>query len=338
VEGSVVSAVVFRRAAPLMGGVLAALAVSGCFDVESVDPGPKPRRVARVDPDGNGWVAPGSNPLGISGFWFSYGDQYDEPKRCTGPYGMHPPDNGMHGDTECSFVAYPDATPRLGFANVGGRMCTAGNGAKVVPCPVGDDTCQDNYDYSGMWGTGIGLDLGLPAGNDGGAPVSRDVTQRTTWNAIQHGTTGVSFDFTWIDKALFEEPAVRVGFSVTLPEPDGLKIHRNAVTRDGEFYPASDDTAGMLPAGEGLTSEDHPSGSPFADAPSSKTWGAHDVSDIHEGHNEIPWSRIHAPPLTDYDFDPATSEILGIQIQVPTVKESRLPYAFCVENLAFTLD
>lgn len=307
---------------------MAALAAIGCFDVKTIDPGPAPTPgalVSLVPVDERGWVAPGTNELGIQGFWFSYGDQYDEPKRCTG-YGKHPPDTGEHGVGQCSFVGFPDAVPSLWFPN-DGKLCTSGNGAAVVDCEDGVECPNKEPDYSNMWGSGIGLDFGLVLDPEDKTP-TRDPERRTTWNAADQGTTGVSFDISWPDPST--KRYLRVEFPVVLPQ-EGLEITETTVLRNGDLVAADADNPATLPAG--TTSEEHPSGSPFWNAPSA--WDKEDKSVLLDGHVEIRWSKVHNPPKTDYAFDPARLELFGIQFHVPTVKDERTPYAFCISRLAF---
>jgi hypothetical protein len=319
--------VVMRRQLPRAAVFALGLAVVGCFDVKTIDPGAPPKAVMPVVADERGWVAPGTNDVGVQGFWFSFGDQDDEPKRCT-DYGQHPQDTGEHEVGQCSFVGFPDPAPRLWLPN-DGQLCTSGNGAGVDKCVPGVP-CQDEVDYSNMWGSGMGLDFGLVL--DGRDPnPRRNPAGRNTWNAADHGTTGVSFDIIWPDPS--SKKYLRVEFPVVLPE-DGLEITRTTVLRSGEVVSADPEHPATLV--RGTTSEEHPSGSPFAHAP--PTWPQEDKSAILDGHVEIPWSSVHHPPETSYEFDPATIELLGIQFHVPTVKGERTPYAFCIANLAFTHD
>lgn len=73
-------------------------------------------------PDSTGFVAPGSNPLGITGSWFVYSDCADL------------------GGVNCAMVTSPDAG---GFPNDGGVMCTSGTTSTAA----------------GAWGAGIALEL-----------------------------------------------------------------------------------------------------------------------------------------------------------------------------------
>jgi hypothetical protein len=91
------------------GGVDAGSIGSGCPGVPIV-------------PDAKGFVAPGSNSVGIHGSWFEYSD-------CTDLKNVN-----------CSTVTAPIANS---FPNVGGKMCTSGHTSTAA----------------GAWGAGIGLEL-----------------------------------------------------------------------------------------------------------------------------------------------------------------------------------
>lgn len=75
-----------------------------------------------IVPDGEGWVAAGTNSLGIHGSWFEYSDCADL------------------GGTNCSTVTTP---PPAGFPNMGGKMCTSGMTSTA----------------SSAWGAGIALEV-----------------------------------------------------------------------------------------------------------------------------------------------------------------------------------
>jgi len=273
-----------------------------------------------VVPDATGWLDLTANDLGLQGSWYPYGDRYGAAK-CT-TVGMHPLDT-------CSLVTSPAPPPATGFPNEGGKMCTSGQTAVILPCATGVTTsgCPAS-DYSNMWGAGIGLDFGLPA-EGGGPPSERDPLTRVPWNAIAHGVTGVSFDFSWNDPSVRSEPYVRVGFPMLLPDDEESRtIEKTAVLRDGSVVMPGK----LLPVG--TTSEDHPSGSPFADAPPD--WTNDNVSAIRAGYNEIRWSRVKAPPESHYEFNPRA--LYGVLFQVPTSTTGRLPYAFCVSHLALLRD
>jgi len=75
-----------------------------------------------IVPDATGFVAPGSNTIGIHGSWFTYSD-------CTDLKGKN-----------CATVTTPVGN---GFTNVGGKLCTSGQTSTAA----------------GAWGAGIGLEL-----------------------------------------------------------------------------------------------------------------------------------------------------------------------------------
>jgi hypothetical protein len=75
-----------------------------------------------IVPDAKGFLAPGSNSLGIHGSWFEYSDCADLK------------------NVNCSTVATP---PANSFPNVAGKMCTSGH-TSTAP---------------GAWGAGIALEL-----------------------------------------------------------------------------------------------------------------------------------------------------------------------------------
>jgi hypothetical protein len=112
--------------APGAGGMLAPPAALGSV---STDAGASAAAAAcpgvPIVPDATGFVALDSNTLGIHGSWFAYSDCNDL------------------GGQNCASVAAPTG---MGFANVGGKMCTSGQ-TSMSP---------------GAWGAGLGLEL-----NDG---------------------------------------------------------------------------------------------------------------------------------------------------------------------------
>jgi len=199
--------------------VLVALGAMACFDVNTVDPG------IEILPDEDGRVDPTRNALGISGFWYAFGDQYDQPKACT--------DIGLHDKSECSFVYSPEPLPELDFPNTGGSMCTIGKAAKVLECNLATELKLDcvhdanTNDFSFMWGSGIGLDFGLsmPAA---GKPTRNPVIEeggRHLWDARAHGIVGIAFDFLQTGGEVNDKPLLRVEFPMALttdfPLPEG---------------------------------------------------------------------------------------------------------------------
>jgi hypothetical protein len=302
--------------------LVVALSAQACFDVKAVDPG------VEVLPDANGLVDPRKNELGISGHWYSYGDQYDAPSACT--------QIGMHEPEECSFVAWPPPLPLLGFPNRGGSMCTFGSIAEIIECNANALLpCTRDFDYSNIWGAGIGLDFNLPLDE---LP-RRYPLHRSEWNPRAHGIVGVAFDFLLINGGSVNEPHLRVEFPVLLPEGERLPPNTGAASLDpDDFRIEQGSPNGAAFPDENPPSEEHPSGSPFWGA--ADTWGDSDVSPVREGHNEVPFSEVKDPPEASYGFD--VSRLLGIQFHVVPLKandltpeDERLEYGFCISNLTF---
>jgi hypothetical protein len=312
----------------------ATLPLAGCYDVHTVEPGH--RSVPIVADEASGWVHAESNPLGLAGLWYSYGDQYPTVPRCT-EIGLHDADTGEHDDKQCSFVAWPE--PWLSakpdgdgnFPSSSNRLCTYGNVAKVNKChPDAKRWCpedEDDYDYANMWGAGIGFEFRVPddeAGADAGVS--------TGWDAPAHGIAGVAFDLDWTDPSVRPDPFIRIEFPVVLP-PEGLELDADTVDKNGMIVEAGDALA------PGSTSEVHPSGSPFLNAP--PVWATsgipNDPSLVNVGHNEILWSEVKGAPSngTDYAYRFHPENLIGLQFHVPAIKDNRIPYGFCISNLAF---
>jgi len=305
--------------------VSSAFVAWGCYDVHAVDPGPV---TVPIVADATGWVAADSNPLGLAGVWYAYGDQYPVLPRCT--------EFGLHDADECSFVAWPDAwtppsTPGSGnFPSSGNRFCTYGNTAKVIDCH--DNAKQwcpdDDLDYANIWGAAIGLRFDLSTDDTD----STDAGASTGWNAPEHGIVGVAFDLEWTDPSVKPDPFLRVEFPVVLP-PEGLLLTADTVTLDGKVVLAGE----TLDAGS--PSDEHPSGSPFVDAPAVWAHGsiANDLSLVAAGHNELLWSASKGAPSkgSDYAYAFHPENLLGIAFHVPATDDGRIPYGFCISNLAF---
>ncbi len=317
-------------------GLTLLASVTGCYDVKSVDPG------ILVLPDKYGLVDKSKNPLGIQGQWFAYGDRYDT-QSCLR--------FGMHGDA-CSQVYWPppDPTPTqcpgsdiayttfpLKFPNQDGVMCTEGQIGLVMTCDMNTVfNCTEGFDYSNMWGAGIGLDFNLDTSKG-----VRDPTERGTWNAEAHGIAGVAFDLQLMDDGDLGGPALRVEFPIIMHGSDPtqtltLPPDKGAVS----LNPCADKVG---PGGDypdsPPPSEEHPDGSPFWDAPPVFKTGI-TTSPVHTGHNEIRWSEVNpAPQQSDYAFQ--VNELLGIQFHVPSYKGSEpdqsvhFGYGFCISNLTF---
>ena len=320
-----------RPPARVVALALAAASLTGCYDVHTVDPG---HPVVPLDADGTGWVASEGNPFGLAGVWYAYGDQYPTVERCT-KTGLHPPDEGEHADTECSFIAWPDAWQPAKPAGEGNypssdnRFCTYGNTAKVNACQPGAerwcDASTPDRDYANMWGAGIGFKFHL----DDDSKAS-DVPPSQGWNAPAHGIIGVTFDLEWTDPSVQEAPFMRIEFPVVLP-PEGLVLEADTVDADGNLVEARDGLD------EGATSDVHPSGSPFLNAPTKWGSSSSDLSHVNVGHNQVLWSQVPGAPSKFEDnyaylFHP--ENLLGFQFHVPAIKETRIPYGFCVSNLA----
>jgi len=110
-----------------------------------------------------GWVDTSTNSLGIQGAWYAYGDATD----CVA---------AGHAATDCSVITKPAST---GFAAVAGnKLCTAGTAAKVI------NGTNGMPDYSGIWGTGIGIDLNTTGGAN---------STKSPYNATAKGVTGIEF-------------------------------------------------------------------------------------------------------------------------------------------------
>ncbi len=301
-----------------MAGCTLVLLLAGCFDVRSLEPG------IEVLPDSLGRVTPTSNELGISGYWYAYGDQYDYPSRCT-KIGLHSPD-------ECSHIDTPHALPRLGFYNTGGEMCTAGQVAMVSNCPPAPVIgCESGGpDYSNIWGAGIGLDFGLEvAGGDDPAAFVRLPKLRQAWDPTMHHVVGVSFDLNWFSK---EAPHMRVEFPFILPSPTALPPHKGTVGLVPGVPPVLADTIGGVLPDDPPPSEEYPSGSPIWGVTGGQ-WSDDRVSLVHEGHNEVRFDSLGPPPETDYDWN--MHQLLGIQFHISTMKARAIDYGFCISNLAF---
>ena len=98
-----------------------------------------------IVPDPTGYIAPGTNSVGIHGSWFVYSDCQD-----------------LMGK-DCSMVTSPTGT---GFANVGGKMCTSGQTSTAtgawgagIAFELNDDNGQQPYDATTYGVTGFCLQL-----------------------------------------------------------------------------------------------------------------------------------------------------------------------------------
>lgn len=244
-----------------------------------------------ITPSNDGWVEGIDNELGIQGSWYPYGDRYGVAK-CVNV--------GQHLLDECSLITTPTPPPAMGFPNEGGKLCTTGETAVILPCKPGVLTsgCPD-MDYSNMWGAGIGFDFnankGMPDGDGAKHP----------WNPDAHGITGVSFELDVVPR-----PGFRVEFPMVLLD--------------------SEATAVSLPSGS--TTDDHPDGAPYWGATSS--FGDSPVV-VSPQVNVVHWDAVKKPGTSmSYVFDKA--RLLGIQFHVPAVKAApRGSYNFCISKLTF---
>jgi hypothetical protein len=332
-----------------LGACLAAALLPGCYDLKKVDPG------IEVLPDAHGRVDAANNELGIRGFWFAYGDQYDQPHACTAI--------GMHDPSECSKIDWPppQLPPALDFPNEDGRMCVYGTAAAVVSClPTNELPCDSSgNDYSNIWGAGIGLDFNLDVA-DSDNP-ARDPLSRRVWNPEEHGVTGIAFDFSLISPASgdtsstgapLEGPGgnayLRVEFPMLLPLGLPLPPDRGTASiGNGTIVPPTCTEGQQTCVEPGneypdspTPSEEHPSGSPFWKAP--PTWSNPIPSPVRQGHNEVRFSEVRAPPQETqwpsaaYHFD--ETQLLGIQFHVPTTTTASVDFGFCISNLVFLRD
>jgi len=244
-----------------------------------------------VVPSDLGWVEAIDNELGLQGSWYPYGDRYGVAK-CMNV--------GQHLLDECSLITVPPPPPATGFVNEGGKMCTTGETAVILPCKPGVTTsgCPGS-DFSNMWGAGIGFDFnankGMPDGDGAKHP----------WNPDTHGVTGISFELDVIPR-----PGFRVEFPMVLLDSEASQV--------------------ALP--NGATTDDHPDGAPY--------WGANSAFGdspvvLSPQVNVVRWDAVKKPGTsTSYVFDKA--RLLGIQVHVPAVKMApRGAYTFCISKLTF---
>jgi hypothetical protein len=257
-------------------------------------------------PSDTGWVDKEDvgNDVGVQGSWYPYGDQYgdgDGDSKCT-KFGLHMP-------SECAVITAPEPPPAMGFPNVGGMMHTEGTVEQILPCVAGSmaimiptSGCPD-FDYSNMWGAGIGFDLNANKGAPDGDG------KKNLWNPADYGVLG--FEFT-IDTVPL--PGLRVEFPMLLQDADAAAD-----------FP-------VLPPGS--TTDSHSAGAPY--------WGAQKTGDqkfpnspVVAGVNRVLFNAtdIQSPKLSAYVYDP--SRMLGIQFHVPTKAASSGTYLFIILNITF---
>jgi hypothetical protein len=310
----------------------AGLLAPGCYQTDEI---PVPLVI-----DENGVIAP--NEFGISGQWYVYGDAYGNPKSCT--------DVGKHPEGTCSRVDYPPVhLPELGFPNREGKMCAFGVVGKLLKCPntgecSADDpksnlNCrdEDTFDYSNMWGAGIGFDLGLviPPPSDG--PFLRDfdaIDARVPWNAGAKHVKGISFVLDW--HAAEDEIPMRIEFPVYIKDPVKL--------------PSDKGTARLVSMGtsricggeifEEGSSEEHSLGSPFWQLADAPNYGP--STDLQQGRNTVLWGEVYPPPVDDGNYlvkgqpiEP--TQLMGVQFHVipDTEGKREIPFSFCISDVRF---
>ena len=289
---------VFTRGAVLSALLLGA---AGCAEPPPQDSGSTPHASggtggtsggnAELTPSDMGWVEGIDNELGVQGAWYPYGDQYGVAK-CTRL--------GLHTSDECSHITSPEPPPATGFPNAGGKMCTTGATAVILPCQAGLATngCPD-HDFSNMWGAGIGFDFNANKGPPDGDGV------KSTWNPDEHGIVGVSFELDTVPV-----PRLRVEFPMRLNDMEAAAVN--------------------LPSGS--TTDDHPDGAPYWGGDAS--FSASPVVTSPEV-NVIRWDAVRKPGKdASYLFD--KTRLLGIQFHVPAVASAPPgAYSFCVSKLTF---
>jgi hypothetical protein len=259
-----------------------------------------------LTPDPTGWVDKNAlcNDVGVQGAWYPYGDQYGNgngAKKCVLW--------GNHMSSECAQIMSPDPSV-MKFDNTDGAMHTVGAVELVLPCVAGSmaatiptSGCPGNgqaggFDYSSMWGSGIGLDLNADKGPPDGTGMKHP------WNPDMYGIIGIRFT---IEHA---PPALRVEFPMLLLD--------------------SEAAADVPPLPPGSTTDDHSAGAPYWGAKPDKSYGN---SPVVEGVNTITWDQVSPPQANIYVFDKA--RILGIQFHVPTNTTSGSTYDFTIKDLTF---
>ena len=300
------------------GVLIAAGATQGCYDAKEYPI----RATTTLDLSDSGEVD--SSELMIHGHWYAYADAYDSPSRCTV--------KGMHQPSESADFSKPDPPPRpdpgaqadsvlvahnRGFPSNGIGMCTTGDVEKVICAPDVMCSMDGPFDFSDMWGGGIGVDFNL----------SSDA--RGPWNPETYGVVGVAFDL----KPLSDDVAdgdlpftsLRVEFpiqfvnSVVTPE-DTVQLNGNPVAKGDPLPPPS-------------TSEEYPGGSYLWRASAAKAdWD----SPIASGHNEVLFKDLLRPATEDtqsaiYAFD--VTNLLGVQFHAAPDKVLKRHYGFCINNL-----
>lgn len=214
-----------HRRAKLLSVVSLLGTATACFDVEKVDPTIDGVVLA---PDTQGWIRRDTNPIGVQGAWYTYGDRYGDPahggSKCT--------EVGLHDVEECSKITYPKPEePR--FPNVGGRMCTQGETAIIPLCkPLVPNCASGQYDYTNVWGAGIGLDFNTEQNRP---------YEKSPYDAPAAGVLGVSFE---IDIVFAD--GVRVEFPILLPQDNAYATTEDHP--DGSPYWGAGSNGGYHPS------------------------------------------------------------------------------------------
>jgi hypothetical protein len=322
--------------------LLGLFAAWGCL---STDPIPVPVGTAPVISD-DGQIS--SERLGVSGYFYVYGDAYGNPRSCV--------DVGKHSEQSCSSVESPAVhSPNLGFPNENGEMCVFGEVAEVLPCckasfeddPEAPEECHgenvlscsektaSDLDHSSMWGAGIGFDLALDPKDSGNRDYGA-IHSREPWNASEHRVVGISFELNWHRAGgpilMRVEFPMQIKEQIQLP-PDRGTLFLGADGQLQEILPG-----GTLPAGS--STEWHPFGSPFWQEPNETEWKA---SPIKQGYNEIFWEDVFPPPETMNNYlrrgEFTGDGLYGVQFHVIPQPDETNPgsvdFSFCIQNLKF---
>ena len=213
---------------------------------------------------------------------------------------------GRHTPDECSHIYTPKVEPyvhgalsKIAFENKGGKMCTAGKVAQVLGCDDSVFGCDKGFDYSNMWGAGIGLDFGLDVAASGDDPATfvRLPLDRKAWDPAMHHIAGVSFDFSWLWGGVNGAPHIRVEFPFVLPDNTTLPEGKGTVGLDPSVWPPVPVT-GRFPDPR-PPSEEHPSGSPIWGTLPGDTWANGPVSPVVGlNHSGVTKSDTRTSPIS----------------------------------------
>jgi hypothetical protein len=241
--------------------------------------------------------------------------------------------------------------------------------------PVRCYNADPDGDVSNMWGAGVGLQFSRD-GNTAWNPTGHGIgpIKGVAFDLVDllasSGASGLALR---VEFPIVLEADTRVPFGKRpLMRDDGRVIGTDgkllgACPTPTRFPPAGDDPlqnavlADLVEPGQTVTSNQHPFGHPFWQLPQTgipkPEWNPSPVS---RGHNEFLWKDVKAPPQTkdenNYDFPRYVDsdltleltpdeleqyDLLGIEFHVVHTKnnmKSDIPFAFCIENLAFLLD